>query len=207
MKHIDEMTEDGLEGLNGAGFWALISRTRGRPIFPHLQRVSSIQLRHMRTYEPIFLLSPALREAKVVIPVDNEHVYPCKDCQDLMVHKVDITMGPLLRFLHLQSPHLTSLHVAFSNPAPDLKAEDVRSMSLFKSLRQLDIDLRETTARIFELGDPRRLYDQKEEEGPECEVVAHFDRLENTWSLGLRTGDTGVCEGFRIAVSCPYRAP
>ena len=149
MKHIDKMTEDGLEGLNGAGFWALISRARGRPIFPHLQRVSSIQLRHMRTYEPIFLLSPALREAKVVIPVDNEHVYPCKDCQDLMVRKFDLTMGPLMWFLHLQSPHLTSLHIAFWNTAPDLDAEDVRSMSLFKSLRQLDIDLQATSLRAL----------------------------------------------------------
>ncbi|TFK81244.1 hypothetical protein K466DRAFT_591361 [Polyporus arcularius HHB13444] len=142
VKHIEELREDHDGELGGAGFVALALRAKGRPIFGHLKRVSNVELRHMRTYEPLLFLSAPLREVAFSLPVRNEDDYPCKDCRDLgMVHKFDYTMGPLLQVLHMQSPHLTTLSVNFHALFPEVKSEDVQRISLFRHLRHLHVQL------------------------------------------------------------------
>ncbi|RPD55122.1 hypothetical protein L226DRAFT_616221 [Lentinus tigrinus ALCF2SS1-7] len=148
VKNIDMLREDDTEGLGGAAFWAVVMRARGQPIFPQLSRVKRVDLRHMRTYEPIFLLSAALREVRFTLPVRDPNepdFYPCKDCRDLTVHQFDETIGPFLQLLHVQSPNLVSLSINFdghSYPSPsESKVQDMKRLRLFSALQNLHVEM------------------------------------------------------------------
>ncbi len=145
VKRMEVLKEDDDDGPIGAGFYALVVRARGQPIFPHLSRVGLISLTHMRTYEPLFLLSTGLRDVKFTLPVrDREpgESYPCKMCRDFVIHEPDETMGPLLQLLHLQSPDLAALSINFDGSTyPEADVDDMRPIRFFSALKHLHVEI------------------------------------------------------------------